>query len=94
MKPKSAARVFESMDVVLAAGFLSRMQRDYVYPAVCDRLSPNEWKEVGSVTAVQRARDKVTEILGGYFPRHIDDATDAAIRASYPVRLAPEDMGR
>ena len=73
---------------------LSRMQSDYVYPGVSDRLSPNEWKEVGSVTAVQRARDKVNEILGGYFPRHIDDATDAAIRNGYPVRLAPKDMGR
>ncbi len=73
---------------------MSLMERDYVYPEVSDRLSPNEWHEQGRATAVQRARVKVEEILAGFYPEHIDETVDREIRDSFPVRLPREYMGR
>jgi trimethylamine---corrinoid protein Co-methyltransferase len=68
------------------------MQRDYVYPVVSDRLSPNQWAEQGRRTIVDRACDKVQQILDTHFPAHIDEDTDRRIRASFPVRLPREKM--
>lgn len=71
---------------------LALMQRDYVYPKVSDRLSPNEWQEQGRKTVVDRARVKVREMLAAHHPAHIDDAIDREVRARFPVRLPRESM--
>jgi trimethylamine---corrinoid protein Co-methyltransferase len=71
---------------------LSLMQRDYVYPSVSDRLSPNEWQEQGRKTIVDRAQVKVRSILETHHPAHIGDAVDQKIRESFPVRLPRESM--
>jgi trimethylamine--corrinoid protein Co-methyltransferase len=65
---------------------LSRMQRDYVYPEVCDRLSPKEWKEKDSRIALERARDRVRDILDGHRPEHLPPALDASLRERFRVR--------
>jgi trimethylamine---corrinoid protein Co-methyltransferase len=67
------------------------METDYVYPDVTDRLSPNQWEEVGRVSAVQRAGDKVQDILTNYFPDHVSAEVDTAIRKDYPVLLPIEN---
>lgn len=72
---------------------LSLMQKDYVYPQVSDRLSPNQWAEQGRLDVIDRARERVTQILSSHFPRHVDDAVDARLRAAFPVRLPREAMG-
>ena len=71
---------------------LGLMQKEYVYPAVGDRLSPKEWREQGSLDAVQRAQIRVREILSQHYPRHIDDALDARLRERFAVHLPRETM--
>jgi trimethylamine--corrinoid protein Co-methyltransferase len=71
---------------------LQLMQTEYLYPAVGDRRSPNEWVEQGSTDIGQRAHKKVREILATHFPRHVADEIDAEIRRRFPVRLARQNM--
>jgi trimethylamine--corrinoid protein Co-methyltransferase len=71
---------------------LQLMQTEYLYPAVGDRRSPNEWTEQGSLDVLQRAAAKVQDILAHHYPAHIPEAVDAAIRREFPVRLARANM--
>jgi len=73
---------------------MNLMQKDYVYPEVGDRTSPKEWAEQGSTDIIQKAQMRVNEILTGYFPRHIDDATDSQIRQEFPIRLPKHEMSK
>jgi trimethylamine--corrinoid protein Co-methyltransferase len=66
---------------------LRLMQSEYLYPAVGDRRSPNEWAEQGSSDVITRAARKVQEILSCHYPAHIPEVIDASIRARFPVRL-------
>ncbi|MBV9696534.1 MAG: trimethylamine methyltransferase family protein, partial [Gammaproteobacteria bacterium] len=71
---------------------LQLMQSAYLYPAVGDRKSPNEWIEQGALDVTQRAARKVREILTTHFPQHVSAAIDAQIRGRFPVRLPREAM--
>ena len=71
---------------------LQLMQREYIYPSVGDRTSPNEWVDQGRITVVERARRKLDSILSTHYPTHIPDSVDEAIRARLPIRLAREAM--
>lgn len=71
---------------------LQRMQKEYVYPSVGDRSSPNEWVIQGKPTVIERASRKLESILSSHYPTHIPDAVDAAIRARLPIRLPRESM--
>ena len=71
---------------------LQLMQSAYLYPAIGDRKSPNEWIEQGSLDIGTRAAKKVRELLASHFPAHIPEAVDAEIRARFPVRLPREAM--
>jgi len=73
---------------------LQLMQRDYLYPVLGDRSSPNQWEEKGRPSLVDRASVKLEEILSTHYPSHIPQAVDDAIRAQFPVRLPREAMGR
>lgn len=73
---------------------LQRMETDYIYPAVGDRKSPNQWTEEGGSDVLQRASLKVQDILRRHHPHHISDEVDQAIRAAYPVKIPREAMGR
>ncbi|MGR3914714.1 MAG: trimethylamine methyltransferase family protein [Gammaproteobacteria bacterium] len=66
---------------------LSRMQRDYVYPLVGNRLTPAEWKEIGAHEINVPAREKTREILETHFPGHIDEKLDAEIRKEFEILL-------
>jgi trimethylamine--corrinoid protein Co-methyltransferase len=66
---------------------LELMQTEYLYPAIGDRRSPNEWTEQGSQDALQRAAQRVREILAENYPTHVPEAVDEAIRQRYPVKL-------
>jgi trimethylamine--corrinoid protein Co-methyltransferase len=68
------------------------MQREYIYPTVGDRTSPNEWVDQGRPTVVDRASRKLESILAGHYPTHISDSVDAAIREKLPIRLPREAM--
>ena len=71
---------------------LSRMQRDYVYPLVGDRLTPDEWKENGAHPVNAAARERTQEILNTHFPKHIGEKLDAEIRGEFEIVLPREKM--
>ena len=73
---------------------LQRMQSDYLYPVVGDRMSPKEWVERGSPSLVERAVRKTREILDDHFPDHLPDQVDRAIRARLPIKLPRGRMGK
>ena len=73
---------------------LKLMQKDYLYPDVSDRSSPNQWVEQGRPTQIDRASKKLATILASHYPTHIPAAIDEAIRQRFPVRLAPAAMLR
>jgi trimethylamine--corrinoid protein Co-methyltransferase len=71
---------------------LKLMQRDYIYPILGDRSSPNQWEERGRPSLVDRASTKLETILASHYPTHIPKDIDDAIRAQFPVRLPREVM--
>ena len=71
---------------------LTRMERDYVYPELGDRLTPAEWMQLGAQPIDVRARQKTMEILDNYFPGHIPDSIDEQIRTEFDIRIPREQM--
>ena len=71
---------------------LELMQTEYIYPAIGDRLSPKEWNEVGRPKVLDRARDKVRDVLANHYPTHIPEAVDAKIRSELPIRFDRSKM--
>jgi trimethylamine---corrinoid protein Co-methyltransferase len=69
---------------------LGLMKTEYVYPALADRLSVDEWIEQGSQSIWDKACERVTEILNSDHPDHISRAADQMIRDRFPIRL---DLG-
>ncbi len=68
------------------------MQREYLYPQVGDRLSPDDWKDAGGLSASDRAHAYVIETLAGHFPDHVSPQVDDQIRARFPIRLPIESV--
>ena len=66
---------------------LQLMQREYIYPSIGDRTSPNQWVEQGRPTVVDHAARKLATILASHYPAHIPESVDAAIRERLPIRL-------
>jgi trimethylamine--corrinoid protein Co-methyltransferase len=66
---------------------LQLMQKEYIYPTVGDRTSPNEWLDQGRPTVIDRAARKLSSILASHYPTHIPESVDAAIRARLPIKL-------
>jgi len=73
---------------------LSVMQSEYIYPDLGDRSSPNVWAELGKPVLLDKAISKKKELLASYFPKHIDDAADLAIREEFDIKLSREQIGR
>ena len=71
---------------------LHLMQREYIYPTVGDRTSPNQWVDEGRPTVVERASRKLDSILASHYPTHLSDSVDAAIREKLPIRLPRDAM--
>jgi trimethylamine---corrinoid protein Co-methyltransferase len=63
-----------------------------LYPAIGDRLSSKEWKEVGKPEIYDVAHKKVREILDNHYPSHIPEDIDANIRTYLDIRLPRENM--
>jgi len=68
---------------------LRRMKTDYVYPALADRQSVDDWLDAGGASIWDRAQTRVSDILAGPAPTHLAPEIEAEIRAKYPIRLAP-----
>jgi trimethylamine--corrinoid protein Co-methyltransferase len=66
---------------------LSRMQTDYIYPALGDRTSPKEWVEKDRPDLIAKATARKHEILGTASRAAFDPATDRAIRDAFRIHL-------
>ena len=84
-------------DVVAGAGHflgenqtLAAMQRDYYYPSLADRTSPEVWDSSGGFDALARCRFRSRELLAGHYPNYIPRKVEQRIRAKYNI-LLPED---
>ena len=71
---------------------LALMESEYIYPEVCDRLSPKEWKEQGSELALDRAEIRVRDILASHFPNPVPADVDNSLRKKLPIKLSRRDM--
>ncbi len=66
---------------------LELMRTEFEYPALADRLTPNQWQEDGSPDIRTRAAARVNKILASHYPAYIDPVIDARIRESFPIQL-------
>ena len=66
---------------------LSRMQADYVYPALGDRTSPKEWAELEKPDLLEKATARKEAILAERSTAAFDPELDAAIRAAFNIHL-------
>lgn len=73
---------------------MARMETDFYYPRLNDRMSPGQWVEKSRETALDRAERFVKDVLDNHHPGHISPEIDDLIRAKYPIRLPPAAMGR
>ena len=71
---------------------ISRMQKDYVYPDIGDRLTPAQWMELGAKPMHVRARERTQDILATHFPSHISDEVDERIREKFDIKIPREQM--
>lgn len=71
---------------------LRLMQRDYVYPQVGDRNSPDDWRDQGSTSAAERAAEHVRKVMRTHFPAHVTREQDAWIRERMPIALPEDEM--
>ena len=68
------------------------MQRDYLYPEVGDRQSPDDWTDAGKLSVSDRAHAYVIETLASHFPDHVSPQVDARIRERFPILLPVESI--
>jgi len=66
---------------------LEIMQSEYIYPAVGDRLSPDDWADAGRLDTREAAAKVVAATLADHHPTHLSGEADAEIRARFPIRL-------
>lgn len=77
-----------------SAQSLALMNNEYYYPHIADRRSRAVWEEARSLDMREVARCKARTILATHQAEPIVAAVDAAIRARWPIRLAPIMTGR
>ena len=72
---------------------LDLMKTEYVYPALGDRQSVDDWIESGGLSIWDRARERVSGILAAEPPDHVSPAADREIRARFPIHLHDQENG-
>ena len=72
-----------------SAQTLALMQKEYVYPVIGDRDTPDNWVEAGAKGAREVAHEHVRSVLARHHPDHIPAAADAEIRAAFDIRVPP-----
>ncbi|MEO1689416.1 MAG: trimethylamine methyltransferase family protein, partial [Pseudomonadota bacterium] len=64
------------------------MERDYVYPDLADRATPQAWAEAGAQDAWTRARARARKILAEHRPAYLDPDRLARLHREFPLRAA------
>jgi trimethylamine--corrinoid protein Co-methyltransferase len=65
---------------------LELMKTEYTYPVLGNRQSISDWRDAGSRTIGDAARDRTAELLSTP-PTHLPHDREAAIRAAFDIRL-------
>ena len=65
---------------------LDLMQREYIYPMIGDRESPDNWKDAGGKDQLEVAQERVQTLLERH-PTHVPADRDKAIRDKLPIVL-------
>ena len=68
------------------------METEFVWPALADRDSYNDWAAKHTPDLAARAHRRVHDILSSHFPRNIDAETDSQLRRRFRIDLQPGDM--
>ncbi|MCY4664239.1 MAG: trimethylamine methyltransferase family protein, partial [Acidimicrobiaceae bacterium] len=66
---------------------LDLMQREYIYPELGDRDTPDNWLDAGGKDSRARAHEYVQRVLAEHHPTHVGAEVDARIRAAFPIHL-------
>ena len=66
---------------------LARMQSDYQYPNIGNRMSPKEWDESGKPDLIADTIARKEQILAERSAARFDPMTDAAIRKAFNIHL-------
>ena len=73
---------------------MRRMESEYEYPNVANRLTLSAWQAEGKPGMQTSAKARAREILANHHPNYIDSRLDAKLRTRYdirlPVRKSPE----
>ena len=64
---------------------LDLMQREYIYPEIGDRDTPDNWLDAGGRDALQVAHTYVKDLLKRHRPSHVPAANEQAIRDHFPI---------
>jgi len=72
---------------------IKMMRTEYEYPALADRLTPNQWVEGGSMDIRAQAGMRVQEILSTHYPENIHPDIDAKVRERFDIKLDKTVMG-
>ena len=72
-----------------AAQTLELMQRDYVYPDIADRETPDNWLDAGGKDALTVAGERAERILAEHWPDHIPADRDAQVRSAFGITVKP-----
>jgi trimethylamine--corrinoid protein Co-methyltransferase len=68
-----------------SAQTLDLMQKEYIYPEIGDRDTPDNWLDAGGKSAADVAHERAGEILGSHHPTHVSAANDAAVRERWDI---------
>ena len=64
---------------------LDLMQKEYIYPVIGDRDTPDDWLEAGGKKAEQVAHEYAKEVLSNHFPSHVNASRDEAVRERFGI---------
>jgi len=70
-----------------SAQTLDLMQKEYIYPEIGDRDTPDKWLEAGGKSAAQVAHERAKQILAGHHPAHVSAANDAIVRSRWKIAV-------
>ncbi|MDW3219136.1 MAG: trimethylamine methyltransferase family protein [Acidimicrobiales bacterium] len=70
-----------------SAQTLELMQKEYVYPEIGDRDTPDNWLEAGGKSAMDVAHERACEILRTHHPAHIPADREAAVRDRWGIAV-------
>ena len=67
------------------SNYLDLMQREYIYPDVGDRETPDNWMDAGGKDQLLRAHERTNELLENHWPDHIPADVDARVRETFGI---------